>query len=222
MSFILDALKKSETERQQQGNAQFAAVPVGAENPKAPRWLWVLSALLAINVLVLAVVLLRPDSPQATRESVPAAGQPEIAATEPARDLDEAREIFAAEPNSGDATFAQQVAVAREKQAEDNSQVAITPNTQVQQATVAGPAPGPSRTYIRSFTEARVQGFFQMSDLHIDIHVYSENAADRFVFINMNKYRHGSVLTEGPTVKEITPDGVILEYQGTPFMLPRE
>lgn len=61
-----------------------------------------------------------------------------------------------------------------------------------------------------------------MTDLHLDIHVFGETPADRFVFINMNKYRENSKLVEGPTVREITPDGVVLEYQGTTFLLPRD
>jgi hypothetical protein len=38
----------------------------------------------------------------------------------------------------------------------------------------------------------------------------------------MSKYKEGGTLDEGPVVREITPDGVILEYLGTGFLLPRE
>jgi hypothetical protein len=38
----------------------------------------------------------------------------------------------------------------------------------------------------------------------------------------MAKHREQSKLEEGPVVVEITPDGVILEHQGTTFLLPRE
>ena len=49
MSFILDALKKSENERQEQSDTEFATVPSSPDAPAAPRWLWILGALLAIN-----------------------------------------------------------------------------------------------------------------------------------------------------------------------------
>ena len=62
MSFILDALKKSETERQQQGGSELSGVPVSTGRSGAPKWLWVVGGLLALNVLVLSFVLLRPDS----------------------------------------------------------------------------------------------------------------------------------------------------------------
>ena len=68
----------------------------------------------------------------------------------------------------------------------------------------------------------RANGLLQLPDLHLDIHVYSATPAERFVFINMSRYRENATLDEGPKVQEITPDGVMLEHQGMRFLLPRE
>ena len=73
-----------------------------------------------------------------------------------------------------------------------------------------------------TFNDLRAQGVLQLPDMHLDIHVYSSAPEDRFVFVNMSKYKERATLDEGPVVKEITPDGVILEYLGTGFLLPRE
>jgi general secretion pathway protein B len=70
--------------------------------------------------------------------------------------------------------------------------------------------------------ELRAKGSITLPELHLDIHVYSEVPEDRFVFINMSKQREKSQLSEGPTVDEITPDGVVLDYRGTTFLLPRD
>ena len=70
--------------------------------------------------------------------------------------------------------------------------------------------------------ELRANGMVQMPSLHLDIHVYSTKPAERFVFINMVRHREKSRLAEGPVVQEITPEGVILDYSGTRFLLPRE
>ena len=51
MSFILEALKKSETERQQQGSAEFSSVPTSSEKPNPARWLWLLAVLLGHHEL---------------------------------------------------------------------------------------------------------------------------------------------------------------------------
>ena len=72
MSFILDALKKSETERQQQSAAEFAKVPTGGGPSRVPGWLLVLGALLAINLVVLLGLLLK-SSAEPQESSVPTA-----------------------------------------------------------------------------------------------------------------------------------------------------
>jgi hypothetical protein len=73
-----------------------------------------------------------------------------------------------------------------------------------------------------TFNELRTAGRLQLPDLHVDIHVYGAKPADRFVFVNMTKYRENAKLSEGPVVTRITPDGVELDYLGTAFLLPRE
>src|SRR3954466_6931195 len=64
MSFILDALKKSETDRQRQSSPALFEVKVAAPRRKFPVWAAGLAVLLGINFLVLAWVLLRrPETP---------------------------------------------------------------------------------------------------------------------------------------------------------------
>ena len=69
--------------------------------------------------------------------------------------------------------------------------------------------------------EVVLEGQLEMSPLRLDIHVFSERADQRFVFINMNKYREGERLDEGPVVEEITSSGVVLSHQGSRFTLER-
>ena len=58
--------------------------------------------------------------------------------------------------------------------------------------------------------------------MRLDIHVYSNTPTERFVFINMRKYAEGQVIAEGATLERVTPDGAVLSYQGTRFLLPRQ
>ena len=62
MSFILDALRKSEAERQVQDTPGFADVPHAPQRAPQPVWVWAIGALLAVNILVLIGVLLRSDA----------------------------------------------------------------------------------------------------------------------------------------------------------------
>lgn len=226
MSFILDALKKSETERQQQGAAEFSAVPVSTDKPGAPKWLWILGLLLAINIVVLIGILIRSNTPSpaiVTSEPITADRLPDrSSATAPEPTQSATAEPNIAETALAEPTFAEQVIAAKEKQTKRGSeQSSASRQPQPEASAVQSKPPEPS-LYLPTFDEARVRGLFQMTDLHLDIHVFGETPSDRFVFINMVKHREDSQLASGPMVREITPDGVILEYQGTTFLLPRE
>ncbi len=209
MSFILDALKKSETERQRQNTPGFADVPDAVDPPRAPRWLWMLGGLLAINLIVLLGVMLRPELPTTTDVTAPGEALPND------------------EQPAPEASFSEMLDAAKKKQPQpiaDTSQGRITSDKPVAEARPAlRPAPSTAITHsYATFTELRANGTLVLPDLHLDIHVYSDQPAERFVFVNMSKYREQARLAEGPLVKEITRDGVILEHLGNGFLLPRE
>lgn len=219
MSFILDALKKSETDRQEQGSAEFASVPSGDDSPGVPRWLWVLGFLLAINLVVLIGLVLRNDTPDVL----------------PANPAAQAADSAISSTGNDGSSFAEQldevrdrqpvIAPVRETQSTPASEVppeesATSPPAPV--TPVAASAPTYTLKVLPTVDELRANGTIQMAELHLDIHVYSDSPADRFVFINMVRHQENSRLAEGPVVREITPEGVILDYSGTEFLLPRE
>ena len=212
MSFILDALRKSETERQQKGSAEFAGVPTSERREKPPRWLWVLGALLAINLVVLLGLLLRPD----TQPTLSAAATPTDAAAIPAE--------TAAIPDPGtsrEADFSEQVAAARQNAPpRDERRPAAAESAPPE--TRPSPAPSTSAIALPTIHELVASGAISVPELHVDMHVYSEASDDRFVFINMNKHVEGSRLAEGPLIREITPEGVVLVLDGKTFLLPRD
>jgi hypothetical protein len=66
MSFILDALKKSETDRQRQNGPALFEVRVAPPKTGLPLWAIGLGGLLAVNLVIVAWVLLRkPSTPDA-------------------------------------------------------------------------------------------------------------------------------------------------------------
>jgi general secretion pathway protein B len=73
-----------------------------------------------------------------------------------------------------------------------------------------------------SINEINLTGDQAFPELHLDVHVFAVNSAERFVFINMRKYREGATLPEGPTIERIRRDGVVLSYRGLRFLLPRQ
>lgn len=224
MSFILDALKKSETERQRQNAPGIADVPRATEQNTVPRWIWVLGALLAINTLVLIGLVMRPDRATGIADDV-------------APQLDQPAELARQEQSADASSFSDLVAEAK------RNQPAPEPETSVDSplpGRSSAPADEATRSVanqiattqtsdhpsvsdgLQSLNDLRAAGVLQLPDLHLDIHVYAKLPADRFVFVNMSKYKEGALLSEGPLVQEITPDGVVLDQSGTRFLLPRE
>src|SRR3984957_13378716 len=73
MSFILDALKKSETDRQRQNGPALFEVKVAPPRNGLPLWAIGLAALLAVNLVIGAWVLLRrPATAEASATAAPA------------------------------------------------------------------------------------------------------------------------------------------------------
>ncbi|HXW09715.1 MAG TPA: general secretion pathway protein GspB [Steroidobacteraceae bacterium] len=86
MSFILDALRKSEHARQKQTGPGLAEVPVVATKPKSNVWATAAIALLVVNLVAVGVLLLR----RANDETPPAAAASAPVTTAPARPVADA------------------------------------------------------------------------------------------------------------------------------------
>ncbi len=225
MSFILDALKKSETERQQQGDAAFASVPTTPRSQRPPTWLWILGALLLVNLVVLTGLLLRP-SPGESVTSMPAATAPAAAS---GAELAEPQPVSTPPASSPADSFADEVRSALRDQpttASVNRVVESADPPAPLAETVSRPAPSEATVNeargLPDIDQLRSEGLLQVGDLRLDIHVYSDVPEDRFVFINMVKHREGSVTADGLSVRTITREGVILDYRGQEFVLPRQ
>ena len=57
--------------------------------------------------------------------------------------------------------------------------------------------------------------------LNVDVHVYSEDPAKRFVLLNLEKYRSGDEISTGLVLEEITNGGLVLNYNGERFRILR-
>jgi general secretion pathway protein B len=82
MSFILDALRKSEHDRQRQTGPGLAEVPVAVAKPRSNLWATAAIALLIVNLIGVGILLLRKASHDAPAAQAPASAAP--SATAPA------------------------------------------------------------------------------------------------------------------------------------------
>ena len=237
MSFILDALKKSELERQRQNVPGLVDSGVARPRPRLPAWAIALGLLLAVNLLVLLFVVTRnflaSSHSEPPRSAAARAGVAESQGVlPPAADA----------PAAGNGHFspldtpvyAPEVPVASPLPAATGLP---TPNV-ARSVSVKSPVPlkahrrDPLLTdedykvnddeLLPTINEVTLTGAQALPELHLDVHVFATRPAERFVYVNMRKYHEGATLQEGPTIERIRRDGVILSYQGLRFLLPRQ
>ncbi len=241
MSFILDALKKSETDRQRQASPALFEVKVAQPRRKFPLWAAGLAVLLGVNMLVLVWVLLRRRRRRWPRPRRPSTA-PRVPGSRAARHGDGPGDRDAAHHGQ----YPDQLGPEHQHGPARPGAGVVGPGSTpplVEEPLLQGQEPAvppdyDSRDYRPALTPAQAgaiaaarrngdlpsrdevlaQGS-QLPDLRLDLHVYAVNPAERFVFINMRKLREGESLPEGVRVDEITSNGVELSYRGKQFAL---
>ncbi len=248
MSFILDALKKSENERQRQSSPALFEVKVAAPRRKFPLWAAGLALLLGVNMLVLVWVVLRhPEAPAtqsaATQPQAPAASPaPAIASTAPPGMVTVPATVTLPTtvniPISAAPSVNVGAAPAGPGVVGPSSTPPLAEEPQLQKQAPSIPPDYDARDYRPAITPAQASAIAaarrngelpsrdeylsqggQLPDLRLDLHSYAPNPSLRFVFINMRKLREGESLPEGVRVEQITPTGVELSYHGKRFTL---
>jgi general secretion pathway protein B len=232
VSFILDALRKSEHERQRAAAPGLSQVPLATPEPQTPRW-----ALAVMGVLVATVLVLGAAWWQSSR--APA----ELAAAAPIVE----RSVELPAPR---AVAPQQAAPTRLPQRESSSLSAAAASAAggVETASAGGQtreaelAPAPrvqalgnngeaaprsaalgesSAPALPSAAALAAEGVV-LPPLKLELHAFSTRPRDRFVYINGRKYVEGDRLPEGPQVLSIEPTGAVLAHAGRRFVLVQE
>ena len=247
MSFILDALKKSERARQKQIGPSLFEVKIAAPRRALPGWAVALGVLLAVNAAVVGWVVVgqsgRRTASRATTPDAATAAQLGAASRRPASAPVPAHAVTspggvptespaALNPPSQGQSAASAPPGPRQPQLQSASPAAAGSggfgNTPAMASNSAGYAPAVEPAG-RAHADAHLPLYKQLQSapddalprLHLDLHVYDADPSKRFVMINMHKLKQGSALPDGVKVISIRPDGVVLSYEGRRFLLPR-
>jgi general secretion pathway protein B len=229
MSFILDALKKSEIERQRQSTPGLIDTRSRERRNRLPGWAIALAVLLGVNLLGLAYLLWHRNT------AAPHAAPPTD--TSPPAVADSAASAQHFSPLDSSPVYAPEIPVPAAEVPASVSRGAAAGSIPASGDPVKAAghtghrsdpllseadSPAEKQEILPSISEINLTGAQALPELHLDVHVYSTKPADRFVYVNMRKYHEGAVLQEGPTVERIRRDGVVLNYQGLRFVLPRQ
>jgi hypothetical protein len=88
--------------------------------------------------------------------------------------------------------------------------------------TGSGEIDSPNRaTRLPTVAELRASGI-ALPELNLQLISYSEDASQRFVFINGFRYGQGQRVQNGPLIVTISADSVVLQQQGRDFVLTPE
>ncbi len=214
MSFILDALKKSEKERQREAVPGISDLPIVIHETRTSTWVVAVITALGLGVIALVWAWWQTSNEVPTiagpPPAVPAIAEPPIVerlipAPEPA--------VVAPEPVAGTTT---------RNLANEAARIATAANRPPgTEPLVVQPTPAVITPAPMSILQARAAGL-AVPELTLELLVYSPEPAQRFVFINASKYVEGETLAAGPRLIEISPEGAILSYGGQNFLLPQE
>lgn len=248
MSLILDALKKSEAERQRNAGPTLLDVRISRPQRRYPIWAFVVGGLLLVNMALLLVFMLRRPSSDVVAVNAVTPGVPAVTPAAPAWPAQSsasapvapsamaAPAVTSPPPNAGAGPVATpqqiqaptQVPTLADDSADDASSnpaddaPALPPG-----AATATPPPsgGGSVKYQRdeSAGYSSLPSYTELSGslppLRLDLHVYAEQPRNRYAMINMQAVHEGDALSEGVKVLAITRDGVALDFRGRQFML---
>ena len=212
MSFILDALKKSEERRRQHEEARQPKQKLldlsWSGSRRGPVWL-----LLVVLLGALAGGWwLRGASLQPPPESLPvapAAGSETPPALEPYRPAP-----FAPVPAGSLGETASQVSGKTPVKAERAVPVAVRAPVRAP----GGKSPEARSRPVASGIPAALRG--RMSSLTMSLHFYTEEPARRMVRIDNRIVREGQVVADQLVLEEITPSGAIFSFAGERFAVP--
>lgn len=226
MSYILDALKKAQAERQSGTPHALHAPPAfgGYERPRSiwrSRWqdtrLWGALAALAIAVVsAVWFIMAQREKPVAA----PKPSEPSIPAV--AQQMDAPRPATPPPPAPRLEDAAKPPAASEPK--EPPKPVEKTAKKTVEKKRSAPPdaSPAPRKETAVAAAEPSVPTLRELPPdiqreipaLNIGGYIYSGNSADRSVLINNRLLREGDEVAPGLRLEAMTPNGMVLNYKG--------
>ena len=230
MSYILDALKKSEAQRRQQEGLAADAVLNQQSNAKiSNRGIFLLLgvALLVVALLLWNLLTLTADSDVGEYHRVTEAEQ-----SQPASASADGRKV------NVPATAGHEIAVAEQTHELDIAPVpvkvasgpvapAVTPSTATARTEqkIEQVASDSTQSALNDPAVQRamppISALRRIPQLMINSHIYSPVADKRSVIMNNREWREGDFVAEGVYLKEITSDGITLDVEGWPVHVGR-
>ena len=220
MSFILDALKKSEAERNRKSGPVLMDMRIAPPRRQLPVWVWVIAIVLLANTALLGYALLRGGAQGRTVHAARgcSAARTGAGCVPPAhcrhRHCRQQPRRPAAPERSRRAgnRWRDHAKQCRGFSGQCSSAI------QLRQRALRLRRLLPGTGNLPSDDDLRASGV-TLPELHLSLHVYDDVAANRFVLLNSSRLREGQETAEGVMVEHIDPTGVVLSWRGRRFRM---
>lgn len=226
MSYILDALRRADSERERGAVPSIHSPPVPplADDPRPPRGSQSLVLVGVIVVLLLALAGLLAWHLMSGKGAVPVVvAEPAPAADQPAEEAPPVQAAVPAAPAPVPAPPAQRPSPPPQAQAPMGAAPILSvpprPAPAPRVAISATPAPTPAPTAeadTRIYTPSELPAHIQrdLPKLVIGGAMYSETPANRMLIINSQVFHEGDKLTSDLVLQEIRLKSAVLKYKG--------
>ncbi len=233
MSYILEALKKSEQERELGKVPTLKNAPQGGHDANNKATVWLLCAGVFMASLASAYFYFKSQRLPAVSSQVSSSvesvsvvddeissqrEQSETSLFKQRMDIDDIKQADIAQrdkwlssraaPAKGLAQSHHEENISEDLAEESKKQVVVSPQEDSQDVAVV-----PLLDALPLATRQRIP------ELSLDVHVYALEPSERFILLNMKRYAEGQQTREGLVVEEVVSDGVIFSFQGTLFRL---
>jgi general secretion pathway protein B len=236
MSYILDALRKSEQERRHvdAGNVGELAMPTAVSPSRTI--VWITAAVAALALLVAggyALWLSRPPVIAMTAPTpLPAGAAPANSSASPHNVTARAdvppilKPAPTAAPSETSARDLAQEARVDSPKPSPALSAAVKPRTENRAAARAPTLPAPKAAMAPveqvKFLHLMPPDFQRLLPaLAVNIHIYAPVESERILYINNRQYQAGDRVRDDIVVEEIVEDGAVLSHHGQRFKLPR-
>ena len=248
MSYLLEALRKSERERQEKSPIPSLQTPAvewesGEEARTRSPWLMVAVLAICLNTILLAVLVWRfgfandSDTARTGADShtvAPAAGQAPAqteAVTSAATTAMPPVIILQQPAQQTPAVIVREREPITARAATDNTrsvrplpaaQAPLNDNRRSDSAAAPAPVENLAGTdgELISVHELPLATRQQLPPLSMNSHIYANNARDSFVMINGMSLSPGQAISDGVQLVAVVPEGAVLSFQGQRFLLP--
>lgn len=218
MSFILDALKKSESERHRQAGPVLMEVRVAPRRPRLPVWAIVILVALALNLGVIGYLLLRSPTPAPAATAAPVVAAPAPVAAQAPTAPQPA--LPAATTTLPDPALATTPLPPASEPAAGVNPADFAPALPRQSLPPASAAQAAADMGLPSLNDLNASGA-NLPEQRLSLHVYDADPSRRYVLLNSTRLREGEATPDGIRLERVTETGVILSWRGRRFTIQR-